>query len=100
MARTGSAAAETVVSAPEPDEPGSDSSAYRAAGPYLTLGIQLAATIVVLFFVGRYLDARLSTTPWLMIAALFIGCTGGLIKFIHTVNVLTRQEDERAGKKN
>ncbi|HLP17894.1 MAG TPA: AtpZ/AtpI family protein [Bacteroidota bacterium] len=75
-------------------------SAMRAAGPYLTLGIQLALTIVVLFFIGRLLDAQFSTSPWLMITALFVGCTGGLIKFIRTVNTLSKQDDERAGKKN
>lgn len=75
-------------------------SAYRAAGPYLTLGIQLAVTIVVLFFIGRFLDERFSTSPWLMIAALFVGCTGGLIKFIRTVTTLSKQDDERARKKN
>lgn len=73
--------------------------ALRAAGPYLTLGIQLAMTIVVFFFLGRFLDGYFSTSPWLMITALFVGCTGGLIKFIRTVTVLTRQDDERAGKK-
>lgn len=74
-------------------------SAFRAAGPYLTLGIQLALTVVVCFFIGRFLDQELSTSPWLMIAALFIGCAGGLIKFIQTVTALSRQEDDRTGKK-
>lgn len=71
-------------------------SAMLSAGPYLTLGIQLALTVVVVFFIGRYLDEKFSTSPWLMIAALFVGCTGGLIKFIRTVNELSKQDDERA----
>lgn len=75
-------------------------SALRAAAPYLTLGIQLALTIVVLFFIGRWLDDRFSTSPWLMIAALFLGCAGGLIQFIRTVTALTRKDDEDAGKKS
>lgn len=73
-------------------------SAFRAAGPYLTLGIQLAATIVLLFFIGRYLDQRFATAPWLMIVGLTIGCVGGLIKFIRTVQTLANEEDQRAGK--
>ncbi len=69
-----------------------------SAGPYLTLGIQLALTVVVMFFAGRWCDEKFSTAPWLMIAALFAGCTGGLIKFIRTVNDLAKQDDERARK--
>lgn len=81
-------------------QPEGEQSAMRAAGPYLTLGIQLAVTIVLLFFIGRWLDERFGTSPWIMIAALFIGCAGGLIQFIRTVIALTRREDERAGKNN
>lgn len=75
-------------------------SAMLAAGPYLTLGIQLAVTVVAMFFLGRWCDEKFSTSPWLMIAALCVGCTGGLIKFIHTVNELARQDDERARTQN
>jgi F0F1-type ATP synthase assembly protein I len=102
MARTGSAAAaaEAVVTMPTDKGPQNEESAFRAAGPYLTLGLQMAATIVVFFFIGRFLDERLSMSPWCMIGALFIGCTGGLVQFIRTVNRLTQEEDERAGKKN
>ena len=69
-----------------------------SSGPYLTLGIQLAMTVVAAFFLGRWCDEKLSTAPWLMIAALFIGCTGGLIKFIRTVTDLAKQDDERNRK--
>ena len=77
----------------DPDE--DSRSAMLSSGPYLTLGIQLAITVVAAFFFGRWCDEKLSTSPWLMIAALFIGCTGGLIKFIRTVNELAKQDDER-----
>ena len=86
----------------KPDEPNGEEenrSAMLSAGPYLTLGIQLAVTVVALFFLGRYCDEKFSTSPWLMITALFLGSTGGLIKFIRTVNELAKQDDERARRK-
>jgi F0F1-type ATP synthase assembly protein I len=86
------------VSTKEQDDQEANRSAMLSAGPYLTLGIQLAVTVVAMFFVGRYCDEQFSTAPWLMIVALFVGCTGGLIKFIRTVNELAKQEDERSGK--
>jgi ATP synthase protein I len=55
-----------------------------AVGPFLTLGIQLALTVLVLFFLGRWLDEKFETAPWLMLTGLFVGVVGGLIKFVRT----------------
>lgn len=67
----------------------------RSSGGYLTLGIQLAVTVVVFFFIGKYLDEKFGTTPWLMVIAIVFGSIGGLIKFFHTVMELTKQENEQ-----
>lgn len=53
--------------------------------PFLTLGMQLALPVVVFFFLGRWLDQKFETAPWLMIAGLAIGTIGGFIKFFRTV---------------
>jgi F0F1-type ATP synthase assembly protein I len=37
------------------------------------LGIQFLVAILLFLFVGRWLDARLGTAPWLLIAGVFIG---------------------------
>jgi F0F1-type ATP synthase assembly protein I len=52
-------------------------------GTYLTMGMQLALSVVVFFFLGRWLDGLLETTPWLMIAGLVVGIVGGFIKFFY-----------------
>ena len=69
--------------------------ALRSSGGYLTLGIQLAVTVVAFFFIGKYLDEKFGTTPWLMVIAIMFGSIGGLIKFFRTVMELTKQEDEQ-----
>jgi ATP synthase protein I len=67
--------------------------------PYLTLGVQLAATVVVFFFIGKYADEYFGTKPWLMIVLILVGVVGGMIKFFQTVIELARKEDdERSGK--
>jgi len=67
--------------------------------PYLTLGAQLAATVVAFFFIGKYADEYFGTKPWLMIALILVGVVGGMIKFFQTVIELSRKEDnERSGK--
>ncbi len=61
--------------------------------PYLTLGLQLAITVVIFFFLGKYADAYFGTKPWLMVAAILLGAAGGLIKFFTTVIALGKKEE-------
>jgi len=68
---------------------------YRDVAPYLGLGIQLAGSIVVCFFLGRWLDQVLNTAPWLMILGAFIGAAGGLYNFLKTVIELGKKEKEK-----
>jgi F0F1-type ATP synthase assembly protein I len=65
----------------------------RGLGPFLTLGIQLAVAIVAFFFLGRWLDGRLNTAPWLMIGGIALGGAGGMIKFITSAMRLSHQQD-------
>lgn len=37
------------------------------------LGVQFAATLVAFLFLGRWLDGRLGTAPWLTVAGVFVG---------------------------
>lgn len=65
----------------------------RAVAPFLTLGIQLAVTVVVFFFIGQCADGYFGTKPWLMVGAVLLGITGGMIKFFRTVIQLSDKED-------
>jgi F0F1-type ATP synthase assembly protein I len=65
--------------------------------PYLTLGLQLAISVVVFFFVGRWLDGQFGTSPWLMIGGLLIGTAGGFIQFFRTVAALGRKQETGKG---
>ena len=68
---------------------------YQGFGSFLTVGIQLALTVVILFFAGRWLDEKFGTGPWLMLAGLLIGIVGGMIKFFRSALELGREEDAR-----
>jgi F0F1-type ATP synthase assembly protein I len=67
--------------------------ALRGFAPFLTLGIQLALSIVVFFFLGKWMDGRFNTSPWLMLGGLIIGGVGGMVKFITSVMKLGQQQD-------
>jgi len=65
---------------------------YREVAPYLTLGIQLAAGVVVFFLIGWWLDTRYGTAPTYKLIGLVLGSVGGLIKFLKSVVELGKKE--------
>ncbi|MFH0733561.1 MAG: AtpZ/AtpI family protein [bacterium] len=70
----------------------------REVGPYLGLGTQLAATIVLMFFAGWYLDKYLNTKPWFTIIFAFAGGFGGIYNFILTVLKLNKPKQKNDKK--
>ena len=72
---------------------GENRNGLRGFGPFLTLGIQLALSIVVFFFLGKWIDGRFNTSPWFMLGGLTIGGIGGMIKFITSATKLGQQQD-------
>jgi len=49
-------------------------------------GIEFTVTIVLGLFVGRWLDRRMGTGPWLLILGVFVGAAAG---FYHLYRALT-----------
>ena len=68
--------------------------AYRDAAPYLALGIQLAATVVIVSYAGYWADQHFGTGPWLLLAGLGIGAAAGLYNFFKTIIDLGKKEEK------
>lgn len=73
---------------------------YREAAPYLALGVQLAATVVMLFYVGYWADEEFGTKPWLMIVGIAIGSGAGFYNFFRTVIALGKKSEGSIGEDN
>jgi F0F1-type ATP synthase assembly protein I len=65
-------------------EKNSRQSTMQQLGPYMGLGIQLAAAMVAFGALGWWLDSKFATTPWLLIVGIVLGATGGMIHLIRT----------------
>jgi ATP synthase protein I len=57
--------------------------ASKTRGYYRTLsassvGLELAVSVILCMLVGRWLDGKWGTTPWLMIAGVVLGFTAGM----------------------
>lgn len=72
---------------------GSKKNPVRDFGPFLTLGLQLAISVVVFFFIGYWLDGKFGTAPWCTLGGAFLGAAGGLIKFLREAISLGKQAD-------
>jgi ATP synthase protein I len=83
------------MSGPDIDRDEKENSSYframRKAGPLFGSGIQLAASVVLMYFLGRWADEAYNTKPWLMLVGIFFGIGAGLFNFIKIVNRLEKK---------
>lgn len=57
----------------------------REIAPYMGLGLQLAATVTIMVFLGIWLDKKFDTNPLLTIICSFLGVSAALYNFIKSV---------------
>jgi len=56
-------------------------SSYRKAQPYIDASWQLTGSMVLCSLLGWWLDKRLGTTPWLLVAGSLFGIAVGFYAF-------------------
>ncbi len=67
--------------------------AYQELSIYLGLGIQLAVTMVLMFFLGKYLDDKFDTKPFLTIGFSLFGGFAGIYNFFNSVKNLNKKKE-------
>jgi len=76
-------------------------STYQELIPYLTLGIQLAAAVVVFYFIGDWIDTKYGIAPIGKLVGATIGMVGGFINFLKSVTkLIANEERNRTSKKH
>lgn len=66
----------------------------RQIAPYLSLGTQLAASVLVPGGAGWLADRYLNTQPWLLVVGLSLGSILGMMQFFRTVSQLSKRDKE------
>jgi F0F1-type ATP synthase assembly protein I len=66
--------------------------------PFLTMGFQLAAAVVLFFLLGHWIDKRFDIAPIGKLVGIVIGSTGGFIKFFKMVASITADEEKQRAK--
>lgn len=75
----------------KPDENSGIAKSIKDVGPYLGLGLQLAITIVVMVFLGSWLDKKFQTGYWLTLVGGIVGISAGIYNLIKTVTDLEKK---------
>jgi F0F1-type ATP synthase assembly protein I len=58
----------------------------RSIYSLLTVGTTLVACIVTGYLLGSYLDRKLGTSPWLVVAGVLLGTAAGFISLFRMVS--------------
>lgn len=85
--------------APKPEDDSGVAKSLRDVGPYLGLGLQLAATIVVFVLVGSWLDKKYSQKYIFTLIAGLLGIGIGLYNLIKTLAYLEKRNKTENEKK-
>lgn len=65
---------------------------YKEIGPYLGLGTQLAASIILMFFLGKWLDNKIQIYPVLTIIFTLLGGFAGIYNVIKATLELNKKK--------
>lgn len=67
----------------------------RASGQYMGLGLTWALSVLLFLGGGAWLDSRLGTAPFLLIAGAFIGAGAGFYYLYYHIVIEARQRNDR-----
>ena len=78
-----------------PHDPKDPRTSASQAGDVLGVGLQFAGAIVLFLFVGRWLDERLGTEPWLLLTGVMVGAVAGFFSLYRQLVVVPRERERR-----
>lgn len=79
-----------------------DERAARSFGRYAGVGLQFAVSVVLFVYAGQWLDRRLGTAPWFLLAGAIVGASAAFYSMYHRLMADLEREErakrERSGR--
>ena len=76
-------------------ESGRGGPSRASVGEYAGVGLQFAGAILLFLFLGRWMDGRLGTDPWLTVAGVVVGATAGFYAMYRQLVLAPKEQKER-----
>ena len=72
-----------------------DTKIWEELGPYLNLGWQLVITIVLMVFLGKWLDDKFDTSPTFIVILSVFGVLAGMYNFLKVAMKSNKKKPEK-----
>jgi F0F1-type ATP synthase assembly protein I len=79
---------------PEPERSPPRREGATSGAAVAGLGMQFVVAILLFLFLGKWLDERLGTTPWLLIAGVFLGAGASFYSIYRRLMADQKRDDE------
>jgi ATP synthase protein I len=71
---------------------------WKGLGSYGTIGLEFALSVLVGLLGGQWLDGKLGTEPWLMLAGLVLGSAAGFRSLWRIAAKLNREAEKEEAR--
>lgn len=78
-----------------PHDPNQRRNSTHEVGEVLGVGLQFAGAILLFLFLGRWLDERLGTEPWLLLGGVLVGSVAGFVSLYRQLVIGPRERERR-----
>jgi F0F1-type ATP synthase assembly protein I len=68
-----------------------DGSSGPSPAEFAGSGVQFVVAILLFLYVGKWLDAKLGTAPWLLMLGVFVGAVAGFYSFYRRIMAASKR---------
>jgi ATP synthase protein I len=85
--------ADDKLSANDRRSPGGEGPQGPSPASFAGAGVQFVVSILLFLYLGKWLDGKLGTAPWLLMAGVFVGAAAGFYSFYLKIMAASREND-------
>jgi ATP synthase protein I len=71
---------------------GRDQRAGPSPASFAGAGVQFVVSILLFLYIGKWLDAKFGTSPWLLMLGVFLGAGAGFYSFYRRIMAASRSD--------